>query len=113
MATTVSPLPAQSVDAVPDKTAGLRLPPSAKKIFALFSDGNTYTVQELRKRTGYSIRCTRYAVQLLKKNRMIVAKFNFRDARQTLYRISGDEAGSLSFSSWPYIQFRPRLPVVP
>lgn len=75
-----------------------RLPPSAKKIFAVFEDGELHTVQELRKKTGFSIRCTRYAVQLLKESRLIVAKFNFKDARQPLYQKAGITGQSAEFT---------------
>jgi hypothetical protein len=97
--TTVSPAD-RAPAGQPGIPAGIRLPPSARKIYALFSDGKAHTIQELKKTTGLSLRCTRYAVQLLKQNSLIIARFNFRDARQPLYQsAAGYHAAD---AAWPY-----------
>lgn len=80
-----------------------RLPPSARKIYAVFDDQQPHTVQDLRKKTGFSIRCTRYAVQLLKESHLIIAKFNFKDARQPLYQKVGESGQPQALSHAGYV----------
>ncbi|WP_286681402.1 winged helix-turn-helix domain-containing protein [Methanoculleus sp. DTU007] len=63
----------------------VNLPPSSRKILMLLEDGGALTHKELVRRSSLAPRTVRYALKRLKDNDMIVEKFNFRDARQTLY----------------------------
>jgi hypothetical protein len=72
---------------IPPSGSGSCLTPSARKVLEVLQDGNEYNLKTLTEMTGVCNRTTRFAVNLLRRNAFIVAKFNFRDARQLLYRL--------------------------
>jgi DNA-binding transcriptional ArsR family regulator len=63
------------------------LPSSAKAVFSLLVDGKPRTLNELVGRVSFSPRTIRNALNRLKEAGLIVAKFNFRDARKPLYQL--------------------------
>jgi DNA-binding transcriptional ArsR family regulator len=64
-----------------------QLPSSAKAVFSLLEDGKPRTLNELVGRVSFSPRTIRNALNRLKECGLIVAKFNFRDARKPLYQL--------------------------
>jgi len=64
------------------------LPPSSKKIYTILEGGEEMTHRDLVEKSNLSSRTVRYALKRLKEQRMIIEKFNFRDARQILYSLS-------------------------
>ena len=71
----------------------VRLPPSSKRVLTLLEDGKQRTFKQVTEEIDISPRTIRYAIKKLKENRLIIEKFNFRDARQVLYQIK-DTIGS-------------------
>jgi DNA-binding transcriptional ArsR family regulator len=72
------------------------LPPSARKVLHLLSDGHPRTFKDMARQADISPRTIRYAIKCLKDHGLIVEKFNFQDARQVIYQkketgIAGDE----------------------
>ncbi|MCU0631426.1 MAG: hypothetical protein MUC66_00415 [Methanolinea sp.] len=63
------------------------LPSSAKAVFALLRDGKERTLNEIIGRVAFSPRTIRNALNKLRQSGLIVAKFNFRDARKPLYQL--------------------------
>ncbi len=63
------------------------LPSSAQEVFTLLGDGKPRTLSEMIGRVGFSPRTIRNALHRLKDAGLIVAKFNYRDARKPLYQI--------------------------
>jgi DNA-binding transcriptional ArsR family regulator len=63
------------------------LPSSAKAVFSLLVDGKPRTLNEMVGRVSFSPRTIRNALNRLKEAGLIVAKFNFRDARKPLYQL--------------------------
>lgn len=63
------------------------LPSSAKEVFTLLGDGKPRTLSDMIGRVGFSPRTIRNALHRLKDAGLIVAKFNYRDARKPLYQI--------------------------
>ena len=63
------------------------LPSSAKAVFSLLLDGKPRTLNEMVGNVSFSPRTIRNALNRLRENGLIVAKFNFRDARKPLYQI--------------------------
>lgn len=77
---TASPV---SPDILAHKT--VRLTPSAKKILSILDDGRSKTFHDISSETAISERAIRNALSLLRKEHLIIAKFNIRDGRQVLY----------------------------
>jgi len=63
------------------------LPSSARAVFSLLTDGKARTLNELVGKVCFSPRTIRSALNRLRAAGLIVAKFNFRDARKPLYQI--------------------------
>ena len=63
-----------------------QLPSSAKAVFSLLEDGKPRTLNEMVENVSFSPRTIRNALNRLKESGLIVAKFNFRDARKPLYQ---------------------------
>ncbi len=63
------------------------LPSSAKAVFSLLGDGKARTLNEIIGRVAFSPRTIRNALHKLRNHGLIVAKFNFKDARKPLYQI--------------------------
>ena len=63
------------------------LPTSAKAVFSLLVDGKPRTLNEMVGNVSFSPRTIRNALNRLKEAGLIVAKFNFRDARKPLYQL--------------------------
>jgi DNA-binding transcriptional ArsR family regulator len=63
------------------------LPSSAKAVFSLLVDGKPRTLHDMVGRVAFSPRTIRNALNRLKEAGLIVAKFNFRDARKPLYQL--------------------------
>ena len=63
------------------------LPSSAKAVFSLLRDGKPRTLNEMVENVSFSPRTIRNALNRLRDNGLIVAKFNFKDARKPLYQI--------------------------
>jgi len=63
------------------------LPSSAKAVFSLLVDGKARTLNEMTGNVSFSPRTIRNALNRLKDAGLIVAKFNFRDARKPLYQL--------------------------
>jgi predicted transcriptional regulator len=64
----------------------IHLPPSSQTVLSLLETGNPMTHKDLVKMTNISPRTVRYAIRKLKEAHLIIEKFNFRDARQTIYQ---------------------------
>lgn len=63
------------------------LPSSAKAVFSLLRDGKARTLNEIIGTVTFSPRTIRNALHKLRNHGLIVAKFNFKDARKPLYQI--------------------------
>jgi transcription initiation factor IIE alpha subunit len=64
----------------------IQLPPSSKTVLSLLEKGEEMTHKDIVKLTHISPRTVRYAIRKLKEQHLIIEKFNFRDARQTIYQ---------------------------
>lgn len=62
------------------------LPPSSRTVLRLLNSGGAMTHKDLVKKSNLAPRTVRYALKKLKERRMIIEKFNFRDARQIIYQ---------------------------
>lgn len=63
------------------------LPSSAQAVFSLLGDGKERTLNEIIGKVEFSPRTIRNALNKLRKSGLIVAKFNFKDARKPLYQL--------------------------
>ncbi len=63
----------------------IHLPPSSKTVLSLLESGAQMTHKEIVLKAQISPRTVRYAIRKLKEAHLIIEKFNFRDARQTIY----------------------------
>lgn len=63
------------------------LPSSAQAVFSLLGDGKERTLNEIIGQVAFSPRTIRNALNKLRKSGLIIAKFNFKDARKPLYRL--------------------------
>lgn len=63
------------------------LPSSAQAVFTLLGDGKERTLNEIIGRVAFSPRTIRNALNRLRQSGLIVAKFNFKDARKPLYKV--------------------------
>lgn len=64
------------------------LPPSAKLVYKVLEYGGRLTQKEIIEETYLPSRTVRYALNRLKDEDIIEERFNFKDARQTLYDLS-------------------------
>jgi DNA-binding MarR family transcriptional regulator len=64
----------------------IHLPPSSMAVLSLLEKGDPMTHKDIVKMTNISPRTVRYAIRKLKEAHLIIEKFNFRDARQTIYQ---------------------------
>ncbi len=64
------------------------LTPSAMALLEVLCDGREYTFKDLTLHSPITPRTIRNAITLLRRQGLIIAKFNFRDGRQILYRIN-------------------------
>ncbi|MEI7432941.1 MAG: helix-turn-helix domain-containing protein [Methanomicrobiales archaeon] len=64
----------------------IHLPPSSMTVLSLLEKGDPMTHKDIVKMTNISPRTVRYAIRKLKEAHLIIEKFNFRDARQTIYQ---------------------------
>jgi predicted transcriptional regulator len=62
-----------------------QLPPSSKTVLHLLDVGGAMTHKDLVKKSNLAPRTVRYALKKLKERKLIIEKFNFRDARQIIY----------------------------
>jgi len=62
------------------------LPESSKKVLVALSESIELTHGDLVINTGLAPRTVRYALKKLKERRLIIEKFNFRDARGVIYQ---------------------------
>lgn len=65
----------------------MNMPRSCITIINLLDTVGSQTHKDIVNVTGYAPRTVRYALRRLKENDIIVEKFNFRDARQSLYEL--------------------------
>jgi len=63
------------------------LPSSARAVYMLLLDGKERTLNDIIGRVAFSPRTIRNALSRLRESGLIIAKFNFRDARKPLYRL--------------------------
>lgn len=63
-----------------------RLSPSARHVLDLLIDEKSYCFSEIAQRASCTPRTVRNALGLLRKRRLVIAKFNIRDGRQVLYQ---------------------------
>ena len=63
------------------------LPSSARAVFSLLGDGQERTLNEIIGQVAFSPRTIRNALNKLRKSGLIIAKFNFKDARKPLYKL--------------------------
>ncbi|KQC05028.1 MAG: MarR family transcriptional regulator [Methanoculleus sp. SDB] len=67
-----------------------RLPPSSQTILILLAEGGEMTHKDLVTQSRLAPRTVRYALKKLKEHKLIIEKFNFRDARQIIYQFKPD-----------------------
>jgi len=61
------------------------LPPSSRRVRELLGSSQGMTHQDLVRQSKLSPRTIRYALKILREKNLLVEKFNFRDARRTIY----------------------------
>jgi hypothetical protein len=64
------------------------LPPSAKLVFKVLESGNLLTQKDIINKTYLPARTVRYALTRLKKENLLLERFYFQDARQSLYGLN-------------------------
>jgi len=62
------------------------LPPSSKTVLQILDSGGAMTHKDLVQKSKLAPRTVRYALKKLKEHKLIIEKFNFRDARQIIYQ---------------------------
>ena len=62
------------------------LPPSSKAVLEILDSGGAMTHKDLVQKSKLAPRTVRYALKKLKEHKLIIEKFNFRDARQIIYQ---------------------------
>jgi hypothetical protein len=67
------------------------LPSSAKQVFSALASHGPLTQKELISETDLPPRTVRYALSRLKGEDMLMERFCFRDARQSLYTLIGED----------------------
>ncbi|WP_334102197.1 MarR family transcriptional regulator [Methanothrix soehngenii] len=71
-----------------------RLPASARRIAELLESESLLTQKEIVTKTYLPARTVRYALNRLKEENLLLERFSFRDARQSLYSLNLE--GSIS-----------------
>ncbi|GEM_PF-238328 len=61
------------------------LPPSSRRVKELLGSYGGMTHKDIVMASNLSPRTVRYALKVLKEKDLLVEKFNFRDARRTIY----------------------------
>ena len=69
------------------------LPPSAKLVYKVLENDGQLTQKDLVERTALPPRTVRYAIGRLKEKNLLVERFYFIDARQSLYSLPGMAGG--------------------
>jgi transcription initiation factor IIE alpha subunit len=64
------------------------LPPSAKLVITVLESGSLLTQKEIIKKTYLPARTVRYALTRLKEENLLLRRFYFPDARQSLYGLN-------------------------
>jgi DNA-binding MarR family transcriptional regulator len=67
------------------------LPPSSKTVLEILDTDGAMTHKDLVQKTHLAPRTVRYALKKLKERKLIIEKFNFRDARQIIYQYRNSE----------------------
>jgi hypothetical protein len=73
----------------PDPDVVEYLPSSAKRVLHVLASDGPLTQKDIISRTELPQRMVRYALGKLKTEEMLVERFSFRDARQSLYSLNG------------------------
>lgn len=73
----------------PDPDVVQFLPLSARQVIDVLADGGPLTQKEIINRTSLPPRTVRYALDRLRDEEMLMERFCFRDARQSLYSLTG------------------------
>lgn len=76
----------------PDPDVVEYLPPSAKEVLLVLASDGPLTQKDIIDLTDLPPRTVRYALDRLRGEDMLVERFSFRDARQSLYCLTGAEA---------------------
>ncbi|HVP97000.1 winged helix-turn-helix transcriptional regulator [Methanoregula sp.] len=64
------------------------LPPSAKLVYKVLENGDRLTQKDLIRETSLPSRTVRYALGRLKEEQIVVERYYFTDARQSLYGLN-------------------------
>jgi DNA-binding MarR family transcriptional regulator len=67
------------------------LPPSSKTVLEILDTDGAMTHKDLVQKTHLAPRTVRYALKKLQERKLIIEKFNFRDARQIIYQYRNSE----------------------
>jgi hypothetical protein len=73
-----------------------RLPPSAKLVFKVLEPGRLLTQKDIIAKTYLPARTVRYALTRLKKENLLLERFYFQDARQSLYGLNAQALGVIT-----------------
>ncbi len=73
-----------------------RLPRSARQVYKVLESNGVLTQKDVIEKTYLSPRTVRYALGRLRDERIILERFNFKDARQSLYGINRDRDDVIS-----------------
>jgi transcription initiation factor IIE alpha subunit len=66
----------------------VHLPPSAKLVLKVLESGSLLTQKDIVNRTYLPARTVRYALNRLKEEKLLLERFYFQDARQSLYGLN-------------------------
>jgi len=69
------------------------LPPSAKLVIKVLESGSLLTQKEIINKTYLPARTVRYALTRLEEENLLLRRFYFRDARQSLYGLNPENLG--------------------
>jgi hypothetical protein len=69
------------------------LPASAKLVFKVLESGSLLTQKDIIAKTFLPARTVRYALTRLKKENLLLERFYFQDARQSLYGLNAQALG--------------------
>jgi DNA-binding MarR family transcriptional regulator len=69
------------------------LPPSAKLVIKVLESGSLLTQKEIINKTYLPARTVRYALTRLKEENLLLRRFYFLDARQSLYGLNPETVG--------------------
>lgn len=70
------------------------LPPSAKLVFKVLEYSGLLTQKEIAQETYLPARTVRYALNRLKKEKILEERFCFKDARQSLYGLKSPSSSA-------------------